>query len=84
MWEGYLDGRNPTLSEFVRSFAETGRIRYLHASGHASEQALKQVCDTVQPRLGILPIHSEQPERFRVLGLQFPVLSPADGEVISL
>ena len=83
MWEGYLDGRNPTLSEFVRPFAETGRIRYLHASGHASAQTLKQVCDTVQPRLGILPIHSEQPEHFRTLGLQFSVLSPADGEVIS-
>lgn len=84
MWEGYLDGRNPTLSEFVRPFAETGRIRRLHASGHASAQALKQVCDTVQPRLGVLPIHSEQPERFRALELQCPVLTQDDGEVFSL
>lgn len=84
MWAGYLDGWNPTLSEFVRPFVETGRIRYLHASGHATAQALKQVCDTVQPRLGILPIHSEQPERFRSLGLQFPVITLADGELLSL
>lgn len=84
MWEGYLDGRNLTLSEFVRPFAETGRIRYLHASGHATAQALKQVCDTVQPRLGILPIHSEQPERFHELGLQFPILTLADGEIFSM
>lgn len=84
MWEGYLDGRNPALSEFVRPFAETRRIRYLHASGHATAQALKQVCDTVQPRLGVLPIHSEQPERFHELGLRYPILSLADGEIFSL
>lgn len=84
MWEGYLDGRNRELSEFVRPFAETGRIRYLHASGHASPEALRQVCNAVKPRLGILPIHSEQPERFNILETACPVIILRDGEVFSI
>lgn len=83
MWTGYLDGRNAALTAFVKPFAEAGRVRFLHASGHASPEALKQVCEAVQPRLGVLPIHSERPDGFRGFGLPFPVLCPADGEVFS-
>lgn len=84
MWEGYLDGRNPTLTAFVKPFEDSGRLQILHTSGHAAPEDLKAVCDTVNPTCGVIPIHGKKPEDFDGLGLNAPVIALADGEVFPL
>ena len=64
MWPGYLDGRAPKVETFVRPVAESGRMICLHASGHASQEDLLELCRRVSPRVGVLPIHTEQPRAF--------------------
>lgn len=84
MWEGYLDGRNPALSAFVKPFEESGRMQVLHTSGHAAPEDLKAVCDAVKPARGVIHIHGRRPEDFDGLGLSVPVIALADGEVFQL
>lgn len=84
MWEGYLDGRSPELSQFVLPFQETGNIRYLHSSGHATLMDTQRICNAVMPGKGIIPIHTENGEAFKKLGLKCPILLLKDGEVFSL
>lgn len=62
-WEGYLRGstENKRLTELLK-----GRtIEPLHTSGHAAVETLRAVYETVKPACGIIPIHSEQPEKFQ-------------------
>lgn len=84
MWEGYLDGRSPELSQFVSSFEETGNIRYLHSSGHATSTDTQLICNAVMPKKGIIPIHTENGEAFKELELKCPILHLKDGEILSL
>lgn len=84
MWEGYLDGRSPALSEFVRSFEETGRLRRLHSSGHATSADIRAVCNQIQPKCGVIPIHTEYREGLKQIGITCPVLRLEDREVFSL
>ena len=84
MWEGYLDGRSPELSRFVLPFEETGKIRHLHSSGHATLRDTQIICNAVMPKKGIIPIHTENGEAFRELELKCPILHLKDGEILSL
>lgn len=84
MWEGYLDGRSPELSQFVLPFKETGNIRYLHSSGHATLLDTQIICKAVMPKKGIIPIHTENGEAFKKLELKCPILRLKDGEIFSL
>lgn len=84
MWEGYLDGRSPELSQFVLPFQKTGNIRYLHSSGHATLMDTQRICNAIMPGKGIIPIHTENGEAFKKLGLKCPILLLKDGEVFSL
>ena len=84
MWEGYLDGRSPELSRFVLPFKETGNIRYLHSSGHATSTDTQLICNAVMPKKGIIPIHTENGEAFKELELKCPILHLKDGEILSL
>jgi len=62
MWTGYLDERakNQELVDFLAPY----RYRVLHTSGHATPEDLKQVYDTVKPKRGLIPIHTDAPELF--------------------
>ena len=84
MWEGYLDGRSPELSQLVLPFEETGNIRYLHSSGHATSTDTQIICNAVMPKKGIIPIHTENGESFKELELKCPILHLKDGEIFSL
>ena len=55
MWEGYLDGRSPELSQFVLPFEETGNIRHLHSSGHATLMDTQIICTAVMPKKELFP-----------------------------
>jgi len=84
MWEGYLNGRSPELSQFVLPFEETGNIRYLHSSGHATLTDTQIICNAVMPKKGIIHIHTENGESFKELELKCPILHLKDGEILSL
>lgn len=79
MWPGYLE-REPELKEFVESQNWT----VLHASGHGSPEQIKAVCDVVQPRLGVIPIHTDAPERLAEAVAPSPVIPLADEAVYEL
>jgi mRNA degradation ribonuclease J1/J2 len=42
-------------------------IEYLHTSGHVSREALASVCEKVNPRYAIIPIHRDAESDFRSL-----------------
>ena len=51
--------------DFVHS--KDWHIEYLHTSGHASREALAAVCEKVNPRYAIIPIHRDEKSDFRSL-----------------
>ena len=66
MWSGYAESDSESANE------EVIRIRNLfpdrrydgvkdsfHTSGHADVQTLREVCQTVKPRIGVIPIHKD-------------------------
>lgn len=79
MWPGYLE-RDPDLKEFVKRQNWT----ILHASGHGSPEQIKAVCDTVQPRLGVIPIHTDAPKHLSKAVSPHPVIALDDGAVYEL
>lgn len=84
MWDGYLDGRSTALSDFAAPFAETGRLRKLHSSGHAQPRDLLQICEWIRPRIGIIPIHTEYREGLGAMTPSCPILYLEDREVFTL
>ena len=84
MWDGYLDGRSPVLSDFAAPFAEMGRLRKLHSSGHAQPRDLLQICEWIRPRIGIIPIHTEHREGLGAMTPSCPILYLDDREVFTL
>ena len=60
-WEGYLNPKF-TLYKHMQEFVPKEHI-YLHTSGHADYMSIKNVCETVKPKI-IIPIHGENPEAF--------------------
>lgn len=79
MWGGYLDGRNPKLSEFVLPFQKSNRMILLHSSGHADPDELVEICNITQPKL-VLPIHTEKASALDVPHLRMV----CDGEIITV
>ena len=51
--------------DFIHS--KDWHIEYLHTSGHASREALAAVCEKVNPRYAIIPIHRDAESDFRSL-----------------
>ncbi|MDE7312135.1 MAG: hypothetical protein K2N87_11050 [Eubacterium sp.] len=72
------------LSQFVLPFEETGNIRYLHSSGHATSMDTQIICNAVMPKNGIIPIHTENGEAFQKLEFKCLILHLKDGEIFSL
>lgn len=76
MWDGYLAQPNSAPKALMDGFMN---ITHLHTSGHATKQAIIDVCNTVSPREAIIPVHSEDPGLLGNLGLPFPVMFLKDG-----
>lgn len=74
MWRGYaIKGRNYTSEDVIkiRELFE-GRIADgtkdgVHSSGHADIETLKEVCQKVSPRVGIIPIHKDENDKLETL-----------------
>lgn len=83
MWDGYLDGRNPGLNDFVSPFREAGRMIPLHTSGHATSAAITELCRQTSAS-AILPIHTKAPEAVRTLLPDTKVILLRDGDRYAL
>ena len=71
MFEGYIDENRNTFQRGLYDFIHScdWHIENLHTSGHASREALAMVCNKVNPRLAIIPIHREAESDFRSLNI---------------
>ena len=81
MWTGYLDERakNPGLCDFLAPY----RYRVLHTSGHAPPEDLKGLYDMVNPRYGLIPIHTDAPEKFADIVPEGKLILLKDGEILT-
>ena len=62
-WSGYRETEN--MKWFLSECEKLGlKIVTLHTSGHADENTLKRLIETVNPKT-LIPIHTENAERFR-------------------
>jgi len=78
MWTGYLDdhARNNDLCNFLSPY----EYRILHTSGHATPDDLKLVYDAVNPKRGLIPIHTESHEMFNEVIPYGKIIYLKDGE----
>lgn len=81
MWDGYLQKSNNVLQSLMDGFQNT---IHLHTSGHATNKAIIEVCNTVRPMRVIIPIHTFNPTMFDVLGLPFHIEHLTDGQVFEV
>lgn len=70
-FKGYITKGHPAFQQDTYDFIHSydWHFEYLHTSGHASRQTLEMVCQTMNPRLAIIPIHREAQSDFRKLSL---------------
>ena len=80
MWKGYIDNKNPAFNNNTAKFFEPYEPEFMHTSGHANIETLKHVFNTVNPKCGIIPIHTEAPEKFNELFPAYKIISAKDGE----
>jgi ribonuclease J len=84
MWKGYLnEGKrafNPTFADFIKPF----EYDYKHTSGHADVKTLGILFDTVKPKCGIIPIHTEAPQKFNELFTRHNIIMLQDGQTFNV
>ena len=62
-WSGYKN--NESMKEFLSECEAMGlKVEILHTSGHADENAIRKLIETVNPDV-IIPVHTENAERFK-------------------
>ena len=79
MWKGYLDDSKPAFNSDFASFIKPFKYEYKHTSGHADVKTLGILFDTVKPKCGIIPIHTEAPEKFKDLFTKHNIILLQDG-----
>ncbi|MBR2894878.1 MAG: MBL fold metallo-hydrolase [Oscillospiraceae bacterium] len=82
MWDGYLEGK--TANQKLISLLDGYEPEYLHTSGHAAADELREVMDVLRPRKGIIPIHTEAPQKFQELFPQYHIFRLSDRETAPL
>jgi len=68
MWKGYLNEKtkDTDICDFLAPYRDNHeRYKELHTSGHAPAEDLKRLFETVNPKKGLIPIHSEKPQSFK-------------------
>jgi len=81
MYKGYLEESNTAYNPLFASFINSFEYEYKHTSGHADIQTLGTLFDTVKPKCGIIPIHTEALEKFKELFVGHNIILLQDGLV---
>ncbi|NDV58887.1 MBL fold metallo-hydrolase [Bacteroides sp. 519] len=80
MWSGYLNEGENQKEEYVKiEGLFNDRVKRLHTSGHATPETLAAVCSLVNPTTAIIPIHSEDSEKFREL----PIIEDLRNKIVA-
>jgi ribonuclease J len=80
MWKGYIDSKSPAFNYNTSKFFEPYKIEFMHTSGHADIKTLKNVFYAVNPKSGIIPIHTEAPEKFNEVFSPHKIILIEDGK----
>jgi ribonuclease J len=68
MWGKYIEkGGKYEIKKYSDFVAKFPRYKPIHTSGHASADCLAEVCNLVNPSVGIIPIHSEHSADYQKL-----------------
>jgi len=78
LWDGYLREKS-VLGKFASS--NNLDIKHIHASGHASEQDLRNLARSLDPKV-LVPVHTERPELFE--NIHDKVAIAEDGKPIEI
>lgn len=70
-WHGYIDPEGKSKNQSTIDFVHRHPWHFmeLHTSGHASREALEEVCDLANPTTAIIPIHKDPNSDFRTLDI---------------
>ncbi len=62
MWKGYIKKGTPTYNPEIQEMIDMfgGKFDYLHTSGHATKETIREVCEAVNPTTAIIPIHRDE------------------------
>jgi len=81
MWNGYLDDSKPAFNPNFASFIKPFKYEFKHTSGHADVKTLGLLFDTVKSKCGIIPIHTEAPDKFKEQFIDHNIILLQDGHV---
>jgi Predicted hydrolase of the metallo-beta-lactamase superfamily len=71
MWKEYInDSGKHAIQRYIDFVSMFPHMEKLHTSGHASPEFLAEVCNLVNPALGIIPIHSENSSNYSKLPIE--------------
>ncbi|NDW12126.1 MBL fold metallo-hydrolase [Bacteroides sp. 214] len=71
MWKEYINNTGKHAMQCYIDFVSMfPHVEKLHTSGHASPEFLVEVCNLVNPTLGIIPIHSENSTNYSKLPIE--------------
>jgi len=70
-FKGYILKEHSAFQQTTYDFVHSHdwHIEYLHTSGHASKEALAEVCKHVNPSLAIIPIHRDASSDYQQLDI---------------
>ncbi len=69
-FRGYIIQSHEAFSEKTKAFVDQfPHFEYAHTSGHASKETLEKVCDVVNPKAAIIPIHKTAWADFKSLDI---------------
>ena len=71
MWDGYINKKVKNGENLMKGYLDIWNLfpnkEKLHTSGHATAETLAKVCELVNPKMAIIPIHSEYSDDFKKL-----------------
>lgn len=70
-WLGYLEGNNKDYQRIQKIVPKS--YMYLHTSGHATPEAIKEIIDITNPKY-VIPIHTENKQKIKELTNQAIIL----------
>lgn len=75
MWKEYIKSNGKhAIQRYIDFVSMFPNIEKLHTSGHASVDCLAEICNIINPKAGIIPIHSENSSMYKSLPINAQLL----------